>query len=110
MTPNTLEYVRKTLNLKTPVRLYWRPLDRPNIIYTIIPITSPGFEDLNFLILPKISSIGNIEKTMIFVNSIEKGRALAIYLQTLLLDKLKDRGEDIIKSFSSILKATTKTN
>ncbi len=47
---------------------------------------------------------------MIFVDSVEKSRALAIYLQTLLPDKLKDRGKDIIKSFLSILEATTKTN
>ncbi len=56
MTPNTLEYVRKTLNLKTPVCLYRRPVDRPNITYTVALITSSGFEDLNFLIPPKISS------------------------------------------------------
>lgn len=110
MTPNTLEYVRKTLNLKTLVRLYRRPLDRPNITYTVAPITSSGFEDLKFLILPKISGIGNIEKTMIFVDSIKKGIALGIYLQTLLPDNLKDRGNDIIKSFSSILEAKTKTD
>ncbi len=47
---------------------------------------------------------------MIFVDSVEKDRALTIYLQTRLPDKLKDRGEDIIKSFSSILEATTKTD
>ena len=47
---------------------------------------------------------------MIFVDSVKKSRALAIYLQTLLLDKLKDRGEDIIKSYLTILEATTKTD
>ncbi len=110
MTPNTLEYVRKTLNLKTPVRLYRRPLDRPNITYTVAPITNSGFEDLNFLIPSKISSIGNIEKTMIFVDSVEKGIALGIHLRALLPDNLKDRGHDIIRSFSSVLEAKTKTD
>ncbi len=47
---------------------------------------------------------------MIFVNSIQKGRALVIYLQTFLLDKLKDRGKDIIKFFSSILEIIVKTD
>ncbi len=110
ITPNILECIRKMLNLKTPVRLYQRPLNRPNITYTVAPITSSGFEDLNFLITPKISGIGNIKKTMIFIDSVEKSRALAIYLQTLLLHKLKNRGEDIIKSFPSILETTTKTD
>ncbi len=98
------------LNLKTLVCLYQRLLDCLNITYTITPITNSGFKDLNLLILPKIGGICNIEKTMIFVDSIEKGRALVIYLQTLLLDKLKDRDKDIIKSFSSILEVTIKTD
>ncbi len=110
MIPNTLEYVRKILNLKTLIHLYQRPLDYLNITYTITPITSSNFKDFNFLIPPKIDSIGNIENTMIFINSIEKDRALAIYLQTFLPDKLKNRGEDIIKSFSSILETITKTD
>lgn len=98
------------LNLKTLLYLYQRFLDHPNIIYTIAPIISSGFEDFNFLILLKISGICNIEKIMIFVNSIEKNRALVIYLWTFLLDKLKDRGEDIIKSLLSILKTITKSD
>ena len=110
MSLNILEYVRKTQNLKTLICLYQRSLDRPNIIYIVTPIISSDFKDLNFLILPKIGSISNIDKTMIFVNSVDKGRTLTIYLQSFLLNKLKDRGEDIIKSFSSILKTTTKTN
>ncbi len=110
MTSNTLEYVRKTLNLKTPVRLYRRLLDRPHITYTLVSITSSGFEDLNFLIPPKISSIGNIEKTMIFVDSVEKDIALEIHLRAFLPNNLKDRGHDIIKSFSSVLETKIKTD
>ena len=108
MTSNILKYVRKTLNLKILVRLYRKLLDCPNITYTIFLITSFGFENLNFLITPKINGNNNIEKTMIFVDSVEKNIALGIHLQTLLLDNLKDRGDDIIKSFSSVLKAKTK--
>lgn len=61
-----------------------------------------------FLILLKIGSINNIEKTMIFVDSIEKSRVLTIYLQTFLPNKLKNKSKDIIKSFSLILEARTK--
>lgn len=105
MTLNILEYIRKSLNPKTLVCLYQKPLNCPNITYTIALITSFSYEDLNFLILPKISSI---EKTMIFIDSIEKGIALGIYLRAFLLDNLKDRGYDIIKFFSSIFKVKTK--
>lgn len=73
-------------------------------------ITSFGFENLKFLILSKIDGIGNIEKTIIFINSVEKSIALEIYLQILLPDNLKDRDDNIIKSFSSILEAKIKTN
>lgn len=50
------------------------------------------------------------ESLQIFVDSIEKARFLAIYLQTFLLDKLKNRNKDIIKSFSLILETIIKTN
>ena len=49
ITLNILEYIRKTLNLKTPVRLYQRLLDCPNITYTIAPILQfrgPQFPDI----------------------------------------------------------------
>ena len=85
-------------------------MDCPNITYTIAPITSSGFEDLNFLVPPKIGGIGNIEKTVIFVNSIEKSIALGKYLRSFLPNNLKDRGKKIIVSFSSILEAKTKTD
>lgn len=110
ITPNILKYVRKTTNLKTAVRLYWRSLDYVNIIYTVVPITNSSFQNLNFRILSKLSAIGNIEKTMIFVNSIEKSIALGLYLWTLLLENLKNREDDIIKSFLLVLKAKTKTD
>ena len=47
---------------------------------------------------------------MIFVDSVEKGIALGKYLRSLLPNNLKDRGEKIIVSFSSILEAKTKTD
>lgn len=57
-----------------------------------------------------MDAIGNIEKTIIFVDSIEKNIALKKYLQSFLLNNLKDRDEKIIISFSSILEAKTKTD
>ena len=98
------------LNLKTLVCLYQKLLDCLNIIYIVALIISSGFKNFHFLILLKINNISNIEKTMIFIDSIEKDRALIIYLQTLLSGKLKNKGENIIKSFLWILEATTKTD
>lgn len=79
-------------------------------MYIITPITSFDFKNFNFLILPKIDGIDNIEKTIIFAYKIEKDRTSIIYLQTFLLNKLKNRSEDIIKSFLSILEIITRTN
>lgn len=110
MTLNIIEYIQKMLNLKTLVHLYQKPLDCQNITYTVVLITSSDFKDFNFLMPLKIGGIDNIGKTMIFIDSVEKGKAVAIYLQTLLPDKLKNRGENINKSFSSILEVTSKTD
>lgn len=35
LTSNNLEYIRKSLDLQSPVQLCKRPLDRPNITYTV---------------------------------------------------------------------------
>lgn len=67
------------LNLKILVYLYQRFLNCLNITYIVALITNSGFKDLNFLILLKISSNSSIEKIMIFVDSVEKNRALVIY-------------------------------
>lgn len=80
MTLTTLEYIKKTLNLKTPVYLYQRLLDCLNITYTIAPIISSSFKEFKFLIPPKIDDISNIEKIIIFIDSIKKDIALKIYL------------------------------
>lgn len=108
MTINTLKYIRKILNLKTPVYLNWKPLNYLNITYIIASITSSGFKYVNFLVLLKIDGIGNIKKTIIFIDSIEKNIALEKYLHFFLLNNLKVRGKKIIVSFSSILKAKKK--
>lgn len=110
MTPNILEYSRKTLNLKILIRLYQKPLNFLNITYTLPLITSSGFEDLKFIILSKIDSISKSKKTIIFVDSIKIGRNLAIYIQSFLLNNLKDKGDNIIGSFLFILEVKTKTN
>lgn len=110
ITPIILEYFRKLLDLKILVRLYHKFLYCPNIIYIVPLIISSGFKNLNFLIPPKISDIGNLEKILIFVNSIEKNIALRIYLQTLLPNNLKERKDNIIKSFLLLLQVKIKTD
>lgn len=85
-------------------------MDFLNINYTVFSLISSSFKDFNFLIASKINGIGKIEKTIIFVDSVKKVIALGIYLRTLLLDNLKDRRNDIIKSFSTVLKTKTEIN
>lgn len=109
LTSNNLEYIRKSLNLRAPVRLCKRPLDRPNITYSVAPIKKKGgFSDLDFLV-PAVSGKGEIKKTMIFVDSIGQEIAMAKYLRSLLPDSLKSEGKMIIQSFSSDLEPETKT-
>ena len=67
--PNILEYIRVTLKLFPPLRIYRQPLNRPNLTYIVSPIRKTGFKDLNFLI-PSRSAVGKIPKTMIFVDKI----------------------------------------
>lgn len=93
---NILKYVRKTLNLKTLIDLYWKLFNYSNIIYTIITIINSSFEKFNFLISPKIDGIGDIEKTMLFINSIENDIVLRKYLYFLQPHNPKDKDKKVI--------------
>ena len=53
---------------------------------------------------------GNIKKTIIFVDNVEKSIVLEKHLQTFFLDYLKDRNDQVIRSFLSILEAQIKTD
>lgn len=70
VTPNILEYIRISLKLSPPSRIYRQPLDRPNLTYIVSRIYKTGFKDFDFLI-PSRGAVGEIPKTMIFVDKID---------------------------------------
>lgn len=57
--PNVLEYMRVSLKLPAPSRIYRQPLDRPNLTYIVAPIRKAGFEDLAFVI-PSAGAVSDI--------------------------------------------------
>lgn len=109
LTTISLEYLREALHLRSPVRLYERPLDRTDITYSVAQINKPGYEELDFL-LPKKSGLSRIPKTMVFVDSLDEGIALAKYLRSRLPGELRSRGKKIVRSFLSDLEPQTKTD
>lgn len=87
-TLNIFKDVRKILNLKPLVQLYYRLLDCSNITYIVIQINFMSkFWNLSFFI-PDIGSTNAIKKTMIFVDNIFKDINMAKYLKFLLFIKL----------------------
>lgn len=78
------------MNLHLSFKLFKQSLDYPNIIYGIAKIKKRGYKDLDIFVL-SIRSLSAIPKTIIFVDSINKGMALTEYLYTKLLDNLKDK-------------------
>lgn len=107
ITRNVLEYVRQSLSLRAPVFLYKRSLDRPNITYMVRKIEQKAYSDLKILV-PTDGGVGDIPKTMLFVDNIDEGIAIAAYLQTLLSESMLHAGKEIIRAFSSDLEADTK--
>lgn len=80
ITTNTLQYIKKTLYFKTPRYFYQKLLECLNITYIITSIISFDFDNLNFLIIPKIEGISNIKKIMIFINGIKENIVLKKHL------------------------------
>ncbi len=106
ITPNVLGYIRESLHLHAPTPLYKQPLDRPNITQMVTHISKQGFGDLDYLV-PKV---GIIPKTMVFMEKIEDVMALAAHLRRLLPPEDRDRGDDLIMTFHSNMKATTRVD
>ena len=108
---NILEYIRVLLKLFPPSRIYRQPLDRPNLTYIVSSICKPRFKNLDFLV-PSEGAIGNIPKTMIFVDLINKAEKMAKHLQSRLSERVqnkKKQAEVIICTFSSNFSPETRT-
>ena len=112
ITRNVLEYIRATLHLHTPVHLYKRILDRPNITYMVQEIKKKRFQELDILLpsgeVVAVASVQDIPKTMIFVDKIDEGILIAEYLQLLLPQHMSHQENEIIRPFSSNLQASTR--
>lgn len=65
------------------------------------------FDELAFFILTTSRALA-LPKTMVFVNSLDKGVTLVIYLQNLLFTYIKYNRKRLIKTFISILKLDIK--
>ena len=107
ITKNVPEYICKSLLLRSPVHLYKRTLDRPNITYMVQEITKPGFSELDIL-LPQGGGVADVPKTMIFVDSINEGIRITTYLRSMLDESLRGSGDVIIRPFASNLRANTR--
>lgn len=91
ITPNVLEYIYISLKLFPLLCIYKRSLNQSNLIYIVLLIKKPGFEDLAFAI-PSSGAVRNIPKTMIFVNLIDNAVAITKYLHLKLLWQKKTTG------------------
>ncbi len=79
VTPNVLEHIWESLQLWAPARLYKESLDHPNLTYLVSEIKKPGFEELDFVVPPRMAAF-TIPKTMIFVDNIDTTGQLELYL------------------------------
>lgn len=110
VTPNIPDYIRVSLKLSPPSRIYRQPLDWPNLKYIVSPIRNPGFQDLAFLV-PRIGLIANIPKTMVFVDKIDDAMKLEKFLRSKLPDRVQNGSKvfEVIRTFSSNLSASSRT-
>lgn len=69
-------------------------------------ITKLGFQDLDLL----ISKAGLIPKTMVFVNKIDEGIALAAHLKSLLPPKQHSQRDLLIRIFNSNYETSTQSD
>lgn len=107
ITKKDLDFVRRSLNLKAPVRLYKGSLDRPNITYSVAEIRKPGYQELD-VFLPSVGGSSDIPKTMIFVDNIDEGVTITNYLRSKLSKLLNKDAREMIRCPHSQLTTGTR--
>ncbi len=110
VTPNILKYIRVSLKLSLPLRIYRQPLNCPNLTYIVSPIRKAGFKNLDFLI-PSGGAVSEIPKTMIFVDKMNEAIKMAKHLRSRLPEYIQNERdpEDIIRTFSANLTTTSRS-
>lgn len=81
LTSNNVKYVRISLDLKSLIQLSKQLFNRPNIIYTVAQINKKGFGELNFFLIAITLTQSAVQKTMVFVETISEGIAIAKYFR-----------------------------
>lgn len=76
---NILEYIRILLKLSLLIRIYRQPFDWLNLAYIVSLFQKPRYENLVFLV-PSRGAIGEIPKTIIFVDLINNAIKMVKYL------------------------------
>lgn len=109
LTFNILKYIRKLLHMRNFVYFCKRLMNCPNIIQIVAKIKNlKKFDKLVFLI-PIVGATLTISKIIILINIFHKKVILAIYLQNLLFEYMKNNGRILIKTFILILKLDIKS-
>lgn len=106
--PNIFEYIQVSVKFCGPAQIYRKKLDCPNLIYMIIPIRRPKFEDLEYTVACD-GVIALIPKTFIFVDNINHSIAMRKYL-CLVLCRQKQSSKEakaVIQPFSFNLEPAT---
>lgn len=107
ITKNVLECIRQSLLLQSPVHLYKKALDWPNIMYLVQKITKPGFSKLEILISQE-KGPADLPKTMVFLDNINNSTNMVLYLWFLLLKSMQNIAHKVIWLFLSFLEPDTR--
>ncbi len=110
VTPNILEYIRVSLKLSLPSRIYRQILDHSNLTYIVSLIRKTRFKDLDFFILSR-GTVSEIPKTIIFVDKIDNAIQMAKHLRSRLPKRIRKEGclNSIIRTFMANLTTTSRT-
>lgn len=109
--PNIFKYIQVLLKLSLPLQIYRQSLDWPNLIYIVSLVCKSRFKYLDFFVSNR-GAIGNIPKTIIFVDLINKATKITKELQLRLFEWIqnnKKQTEIIIHIFLSNFSSKIKT-
>lgn len=99
LTTSSLSHLIKTANLRDPIHIQ-QSIARRNITFSGHEISSPGFDQLNFMIPDSAILAHQIPLGMVFIDNINEGMALVTHFRNRLPIRLRPRGSELVRLFN----------
>ena len=113
LTPITLDYIHKALNLNWPTVLFRQSIGRCNVAIGVVTMDTSRaqrYTQLDFVVDSSERQRSRIPQTFVFVDEVEEASRVACYLRARLHPQLRAQAPNIVRVMTACLDTTTRSS